>query len=99
MSEFYENYNEGPQNRQNMGDSGTAPLVLGLLSLIFALSFSRLVAIVLGIIAIVMGGKTKDVCTEAKAGFVMGIIGLVLSLCIYALFFLVLLPSFMLMVF
>lgn len=93
MSEFYEKYTEGPQNGPK-SPSGTTPFVLGLLSIILSLSFSRLAGIVLGIIAIVLGGRLRYTDSEAKAGFIMGIIGLCLGLCIVALVVLALTPLF-----
>lgn len=93
MSEFYENYTEGPQNGPK-SPSGTTPFVLGLLSIILSLSFSRLAGIVLGIIAIVLGGRLRYTDSEAKAGFIMGIIGLCLGLCIVALVVIALTPLF-----
>ena len=45
MSDFYQNYTEGPSNNPNRGDRGTAPMVLGLISLICSLTFSRLAGI------------------------------------------------------
>ena len=68
--------------------------MLGLLSIILSLSFSRLAGIVLGIIAIVLGGRLRYTDSEAKAGFIMGIIGLCLGLCIVALVVLALTPLF-----
>lgn len=79
MSEYYEGYTEGPEKNSNYKDTGTAPMVLGLLSIIFSLTFSRIVGLVLGIIAVVMSGRTRKENTQANAGFVMGIIGICIS--------------------
>ncbi|MCR5732348.1 MAG: hypothetical protein K6G51_05370 [Sphaerochaetaceae bacterium] len=64
------------ENRNNIG---TTPLVLGIMSVIFSLTFSRLIGLILGIIAIVKGSKYRNVDNDAKAGWILGIIGVVLS--------------------
>lgn len=51
----------------------TAALVLGIISLVFNACF------VPGILAIVWGSKEKDYDSKANAGFILGIIGTVLS--------------------
>jgi len=60
-------------------EDGLLPLVLGIVSVVMTFSFSRLVGLVTGILAIVFGRSKKSVSEEAKAGFVMGIIGTVFS--------------------
>lgn len=87
MSEYYENYNEGPQNNPSQKDRGTAPLVLGILSIVFSLTFSRFIGLVLGIIAICLGNPYRHEDRSANAGFIMGVVGLCLSLVVVAIFF------------
>lgn len=64
---------------ENRKDNGTTPLILGIMSVIFSLTFSRLIGLILGIIAIVKGSKAKDYDNDAKAGWILGIIGVALS--------------------
>ena len=59
----------------------TSALVLGILSIIFALCCAP-IGLILGIIAVVQGGNGKRSTTnggQAQAGWVCGIIGLILS--------------------
>ena len=72
MSDFYQNYTEGPSNNPNRGDMGTAPMVLGLISLICSLTFSRLAGIILGIIAVCLSSGIRKENSQANAGFIMG---------------------------
>ncbi len=88
MAEYYSNEPE----QKNIKDGGTAPLILGICSIILSLSFSRLIGLVLGIIAVVLGSKFKDHNSDAKAGFIMGIIGICLNTLL--LFFLLLMLLF-----
>lgn len=80
MSEYKEPpYNEGKDN-----DPGQTTFILGLLSLLSVLILDGLgiVGFVLGIIAVVKGGNLKKdgVYTSLlSAGYVMGLIGLILS--------------------
>ena len=94
MSEYYENYNEGPQNNPPQKDRGTVPLVLGILSIVFSLTFSRLLGLVLGIIAICLGNPHRHEDRSANAGFIMGVVGLCLSLAAVAIFFFALMLPF-----
>ncbi len=80
MSEFYENYNRPPENNPDYKDRGTAPLVLGICSLICALTFSRLVGLVLGIIAVCISSSIRKENPHAEAGFILGIIGICVSI-------------------
>ncbi len=88
MAEYYSN----EPDQKNIKDSGTAPLILGICSIVLSLSFSRLIGLVLGIIAVVQGAKAKDYNSDAKAGFIMGIIGICLNTIL--LFFLLLIMLF-----
>ena len=81
-------YSNEPDNNKSKGDSGTVPMVLGLCSLILALTFSRLVGFVLGIIAVVKGSKLRHINSDANAGFVMGIIGICISAVAFLILFL-----------
>lgn len=72
-------YSNPPENNRRKGDSGTAPMVCGLCSIISALTISRLVGLVLGIVAVVMGGKIRHENSDANAGYIMGIIGICIS--------------------
>ena len=80
MGEFYENYNRPPENNPDYKDSGTAPLVLGICSLICALTFSRLAGLVLGIIAVCISSSIRKENPHAEAGFILGIIGICVSI-------------------
>lgn len=80
MGEFYENYNCSPENNPDYKDRGTAPLVLGICSLICALTFSRLAGLVLGIIAVCISSSIRKENPHAEAGFILGIIGICVSI-------------------
>ena len=80
MGEFYENYNCPPENNPDYKDRGTAPLVLGICSLICALTFSRLAGLVLGIIAVCISSFIRKENPHAEAGFILGIIGICVSI-------------------
>ena len=83
MSDFYQNYTEGPSNNPNSGDRGTAPMVLGLISLICSLTFSRLAGIILGIIAVCLSSGIRKENSQANAGFIMGILGICIAAVIF----------------
>ncbi|MGN0907037.1 MAG: hypothetical protein ACI4NM_07805 [Bullifex sp.] len=76
MAEYYTN---DPDNGKRRGDEGTMPLILGILSIVLSLTFSRLIGLILGIIAIVKGSQHRYEDNDAKAGFICGIIGVCLS--------------------
>ena len=80
MGEFYENYNRPPENNPDYKDRGTAPLVLGICSLISAHTFSRLAGLVLGIIAVCISSSIRKENPHAEAGFILGIIGICVSI-------------------
>ena len=75
MAEYYSNE---PDNRRN-GDEGTLPLILGILSIVFAFTFSRVLGFILGIIAIVKGNQYRFLDNDAKVGFICGIVGVCIS--------------------
>lgn len=91
-------YSNPPEDNPHYEDRGTAPMILGILSLIFSVSFSRLIGLVLGIIAVCLGSKYRYTNKEAKYGFVMGIIGICISaialFAIFSLFGMAFLPFF-----
>ncbi len=60
-------------------DIGTTPLVLGIISVVLSLTLSRVVGFILGILAIVKGGRYRHVDNDAKAGWILGIIGVTIS--------------------
>ncbi len=76
-------------------DIGTTPLVLGIISVVLSLSLSRVVGFILGILAIVKGGRYRHMNNDAKAGWILGIIGVTISgifvflICIFLLLFFV----------
>ena len=74
---------EGPSNNPNSGDRGTAPMVLGLISLICSLTFSRLAGIILGIIAVCLSSGIRKENSQANAGFIMGILGICIAAVIF----------------
>lgn len=74
-----EEFQEKEELQQSQKDRGTSVFVLGLLSLIFSLTVSRVVAVILGIIAIVTGSSRKQESSLANAGYIMGIIGLCIA--------------------
>ncbi len=76
MAEYYSNE---PDNGKKRGDEGTMPLILGILSIVLSLTFSRLVGLILGIIAIVKGGQHRYADNDARVGFICGIIGVCIS--------------------
>ena len=76
MAEYYSNE---PDNGNRKGDEGTMPLILGILSIVLSLTFSRLVGLILGIIAIVKGGQHRHEDNDARIGFICCIIGVSLS--------------------
>lgn len=80
-------YSNPPDENPKYGDRGTAPLVLGILSLVSSLTVSRVVGLVLGIIAVCLGNKHKHVSEEAKIGFILGIIGICISAIVIFAFF------------
>lgn len=91
-------YSNPPENNRHKGDSGTAPMVCGLCSIISALTISRLVGLILGIVAVVMGGKIRHENSDANAGYIMGIIGICISaaafLIVLFLLFVFFIPAF-----
>lgn len=87
-------YSNPPENNKKKGDSGTAPMVCGLCSIISALTISRLVGLILGIIAVVMGGKIRHENSDANAGFIMGIIGICISAAVFLIVLFILFVSF-----
>ncbi len=80
MEVVHENYNRPPENNPDYKDRGTAPLVLGICSLICALTFSRLAGLVLGIIAVCISSSIRKENPHAEAGFILGIIGICVSI-------------------
>ena len=73
-------------------DIGTAPLVLGIISVVLSLTLSRVVGFILGILAIVKGGRYRHVDNDARAGWILGIIGVTISgLFVFLLLLLILL--------
>ncbi len=61
-------------------NAGVAPLVLGILSLVFIFIFQP-VGLILGIVGVVLANKAKIAAPDdmmAKAGFVMSLIGLII---------------------
>lgn len=74
-----EEFKEKDEKQQSQKDRGTSVFVLGLLALIFSLTVSRVVAVILGIIAIVTGSGRKQESSLANAGYIMGIIGLCIA--------------------
>lgn len=81
-------YSNPPEDNPHYEDRGTAPMILGILSLIFSLTFSRLIGLVLGIIAVCLGSKYRYTNKDAKVGFVTGIIGICISAIIFFAFLL-----------
>ena len=80
MSEYY----EPPQNEDNGKDPGQTTFILGLLSLLAVLVLEGfgIVGFVLGIISVVKGGRLKNEGVKTSllsAGYVLGLIGLILS--------------------
>ncbi len=60
-------------------NAGVAPLVLGILSLVFIFIFAP-VGLILGIVGVILASKAKNTVPDdmmAKAGFVMSLIGLI----------------------
>lgn len=80
MEVVHENYNRPPENNPDYKDRGTAPLVLGICSIICALTFSRLAGLVLGIIAVCISSSIRKENPHAEAGFILGIIGICVSI-------------------
>lgn len=72
-------YSNPPEDNPKYEDRGTAPMILGILSVIFSLTFSRLIGLVLGIIAVCLGGKYRYTNKDAKVGFITGIVGICIS--------------------
>jgi len=89
MAEYYSN----EPDQKPIKDMGTAPMILGICSIVLSLTFSRLIGLILGIIAVVQGAKAKEFNSDAKAGFIMGIIGICMN-CVL-LFLLLLLITFL----
>lgn len=79
--EYYTPYDEASQVNNPLAErKGTTSMILGIISLVSAITviFAPL-ALVLGIIAIVKGKKYKSDSFNAKAGFILGIISVVIS--------------------
>lgn len=64
------------QNSSN--GTAVASLVLGIVSIVFAFILP-IIGIICGIIGIVLGVKLRNESGMAKAGFIMSIIGIILS--------------------
>ncbi|WP_320130586.1 DUF4190 domain-containing protein [uncultured Sphaerochaeta sp.] len=80
-------YSEQPQYGQRQDNSSLIALIMGILSLVCGLSgIASLAGTVMGIIGIVQGNKNRRYDPQAKAGFTMSIIGLVLSSLIFIAF-------------
>ena len=87
MSDYYSE----PANNNSGKDVGQTTFILGLLSLLFqtVLGGITIAAFVLGIIAVVKGGRLKRAgynSSMLSAGYIMGLIGLILSSIVMALF-------------
>lgn len=87
MSDYYSE----PDNNNCGKDVGQTTFVLGLLSLLFQTVFGgiTIAAFVLGILAVVKGGRLKRAGYDTSllsAGYIMGLIGLVLSSIVVVLF-------------
>jgi hypothetical protein len=68
-------------------NSSTTALILGILSLVCGITgVASLAGSIMGIIGIVQGNKNRKYDAEAKAGFVMSIIGLILSSVVFIFF-------------
>ena len=68
-------------------NSSLTALILGILSLVCGLTgVASLAGSIMGIIGIVQGNKNRKYDAEAKAGFIMSIIGLILSSFIFIFF-------------
>lgn len=91
MAEYYSN---DPDNKRK-GDEGTLPLIMGILAIVFTITFSRFIGFILGIIAIIKGNQHRLYDNDAKIGFICGIIAVCLSsialLAIFSFFFAILL--------
>lgn len=94
MEENNRYYSNAPDENPNYEDRGTAPMILGILSLIFSFTFSRIIGLVLGIIAVCLGSRYRYENKEAKAGFIMGIIGITINAIIILGFLCFTLPFF-----
>ena len=87
MSDYYSE----PDNNNSGKDVGQTTFVLGLLSLLFqtVLGGITIAAFVLGILAVVKGGRLKRAgynTSLLSAGYIMGLIGLILSSIVVVLF-------------
>ena len=87
MSDYYSE----PKNNNSDKDIGQTTFVLGLLSLLFQTVFGgiTIAAFVLGILAVVKGGRLKRAgynTSLLSAGYIMGLIGLILSSIVVVLF-------------
>ena len=69
MAEYYSN---DPDNKRK-GDEGTLPLIMGILAIVFTITFSRLIGFILGIIAIIKGNQHRLYDNDAKICFICGI--------------------------
>jgi lysylphosphatidylglycerol synthetase-like protein (DUF2156 family) len=72
---------------QKKDNSSITALILGILSLVCGITgVASLAGSIMGIIGIVQGNKNRKFDSEAKAGFVMSIIGLILSSIVFIFF-------------
>lgn len=67
------------ENIKKADNSGTIALILGILSIVFAVIGLGVIGAILGIIGIVQGNKMRKTDKEANAGFVCSIVGTALS--------------------
>jgi uncharacterized membrane protein len=68
-------------------NSGTTSLILGILSLVCGITgLASLVGTILGIIGIVQGNKNRKHDPLARTGFILSVIGLVLSSLLFVAF-------------
>lgn len=81
-----DNPNEQPYNRNTevkrttSDDSGSVAMILGIIAIVCAVTgILSLIGLVLGIIAIVNGAKVRKFSSSGMAGWVLGIISVVVS--------------------
>lgn len=88
--EYYTPYDEANQvNNPLVEKKGTTSMILGIIAIVCAITgFLTPVALVLGIIALVKGKKYRKENTNAKAGYVLGIISIVIAAVLIGGFFL-----------
>jgi uncharacterized membrane-anchored protein len=88
--EYYTPYDEANQvNNPLMEKKGTTSMILGIIAIVSAITgFLTPVALVLGIIALVKGKKYRKENTNAKAGYVLGIISIIIAAVLIIGFFL-----------